>query len=71
MTTRLEQAFGEARKLDPQAQDVLASIIIDEMLAERKWDEAFAKTQDQLEGLADEALVEAKNGKVKPLSFGG
>lgn len=70
MTALLEKAFGEARKLDPQAQDMLASVIIDEMLAEREWDDAFARTQSQLERLADEALAESKNGGAKPLSFG-
>jgi hypothetical protein len=56
MTMLLEKAFSEAQKLDAHDQDVLASIIMEELLAERKWDETFASTQTQLEKLADEAL---------------
>ena len=69
MTMLLEKAFSEAQKLEARDQDMLASIIIEEMLAERKWDEAFARTQNQLEILADEALAESKGGKAKPLHF--
>ncbi len=69
MTLLLEKAFTEAQKLEAQDQDALASIILEEMLAERKWDQAFARTQEQLAALADEAHAERKNGKVKPLSF--
>jgi hypothetical protein len=69
MTMLLEKAFSEAQKLEARDQDVLASIIMEEMLAERNWDEAFARTQNQLETLADEALTETKSGKAKPLRF--
>ena len=61
----LEKAFSEAQKLEARDQDVLASIIMEEMLAERKWDEAFALTQNQLGTLADEALAELKSGKAE------
>ncbi len=69
MTMLLEKAFTEAQKLEAHDQDVLASIIMEEMLAERKWDDAFALTQNQLETLADEAIAELKSGKAKPLHF--
>ena len=65
----LEKAFSEAQKLDASGQDALASIIMEEMLAERKWDEAFARTQSQLSTLADEALAESRKGKAMPLNF--
>jgi len=69
MTMLLEKAFSEAQKLDARDQDVLASIIMEEMLAERKWDNAFVRSQNQLEKLADEALEDLRNGKTKPLAF--
>src|SRR5207244_1685472 len=56
MTMLLEKAFGEAQKLDPPDQDALAAIIMEEMLAEHKWEDAFARSQDKLSFLADEAL---------------
>ena len=69
MTHLLEKAFTEIQKLPDHDQDVIASLILEEMLAERKWDEAFAKSQDQLALLADEALTEYRQGKAKPLKL--
>ena len=69
MTMLLEKAFSEANKLGPENQDMLAAIIMEELLAERKWDEAFARSQDKLALLADEALKETHEGKAKPLAF--
>ena len=69
MTMLLEKAFGEAQKLNAPDQDALAGIIMEEMLAERRWEEAFARSQDKLLLLADEALKEKHDGKAKPLAF--
>jgi hypothetical protein len=65
----LEKAFSEAKKLGNREQDTLAAIIMEEMLAERKWEDTFNRTQDQLSSLADEALKETHEGKARPLSF--
>ncbi len=69
MTQLLERAIGEANKLPERDQDALAALILEEMIAERKWSEAFAKSQDQLERLADEALQELHQGLATPLKF--
>jgi methylase of polypeptide subunit release factors len=69
MTQLLEQAMTEVQKLPEHEQNVIASLIFEEMLDERKWDEAFANSQDQLSKLADEALSETKQGKSTPLQF--
>ena len=58
MTQLLEQAFSEASKLPDLQQNILARWIIDELLAEKKWDVLFAETEDELSALADEALNE-------------
>ncbi len=65
----LEKAFSEAQKLDPKDQDALASIIMEEIIAEKKWEHAFSASQDKLEALADEALDEKRQGRTKPLTF--
>lgn len=67
MTELLEKAFAEASKLPQEAQDILARMLLDDLLAEEKWAEAFAKSQDKLALLADEALAEHRNGKTKAL----
>jgi hypothetical protein len=58
MTELLEKAFAEAAKLPREAQDMLAKMLLDDLAAEEKWDETFAKSQDKLALLADEALAE-------------
>jgi len=67
MTELLEQAFAEASKLPQEAQDMLARRLLDELAAEEKWDDAFAKSQDELARLAGEALDEYQSGKTKSL----
>jgi hypothetical protein len=67
MTRVLEAALVEVAKLPPHEQDVLATLLLDEMKSEQRWTESFAKSQQMLKGLADEALAEFRAGKVKPL----
>jgi hypothetical protein len=67
MTELLEKAFAEAAKLPQEAQDMLARMLLDDLAAEEKWDDAFAKSQDKLALLADEALAEYRDGKTKAL----
>ena len=67
MTELLEKAFAEASKLPQEAQDMLAKMLLDDLIAEEKWDETFANSQDKLARLADEALVEYQQGKTKKL----
>ena len=67
MTELLEKAFAEASKLPQEAQDMLAKMLLDDLAAEEKWDETFAKSQDKLALLADEALAEYQDGKTKKL----
>ena len=67
MTELLERAFAEASKLPQEVQDMLAKMLLADLAAEEKWDETFAKSQDKLALLADEALTEYQNGKTKNL----
>ena len=67
MTKLLEKAFAEASKLPSTEQDAVAALILEEMASERRWAEAFAKSQDKLAALADEALAEDDRGETEPL----
>ncbi|HET6401874.1 MAG TPA: hypothetical protein VFH95_10795 [Candidatus Kapabacteria bacterium] len=69
MTQLLQTAISEVQKLPEREQNVLAALILEEMIDERKWDAAFSKSQDQLEQLAAEALEELHSGKATPLEF--
>jgi len=48
MTKLLERAFTEASKLPDSEQDVFARWILEELAAEKRWDTAFANSQDLL-----------------------
>jgi hypothetical protein len=69
MTALLEKVFEEVSKLPESEQDEIASIILEEIISERRWDEAFAKSQDKLSKLADEALEEFEFGRTKKMGF--
>lgn len=69
MTTQLlERAFAEAAKLPVREQDALATFVMEEIEAEKKWDDAFADSQDVLAQIAEQALVEHKKGETQPLN---
>lgn len=67
MTQLLEKAFEEASKQPELQQNMLARWILEELIAEQKWDSLFAESEDLLADLADEALVEYHAGKTEIL----
>ena len=67
MTDLLEKALNEVKKLPPSEQDAVTAILLQELAAEQRWAESFAKSQDALEKMAEEALVEYRAGLTKPL----
>jgi hypothetical protein len=70
MTTQLlERAFAEAAKLPDHDQDALAALVMEELESEKKWDEAFANSQDILAQMAEQALAEHKRGETRPLDM--
>jgi len=67
MTKLLEKAFEEAIKLPKREQDKLAKWLLSELESERRWDDTFERSADQLTQLAEEALREHRKGRTKPL----
>ncbi len=67
MTELLKKAFEAASKLPPETQDAIAARILMELEDERRWDEAFARSQDKLAQMADEAVAESEAKKTLPL----
>lgn len=67
MTELLEKAFTEAARLPLATQNMIAEKLLEDINAEAKWDDSFADSQDELSGLADEAVADFQNGKTKPL----
>lgn len=67
MTKLLETAFNKAKSLSDKEQDVIATLILEEINEEIKWDISFAKSQNILELLASEAMAEDYAKKTEPL----
>jgi hypothetical protein len=69
MTQLLEKALAEVQKLPDSDQDAIAAMILDELADERRWDEAFARSQDQLGRLADRVRRDISTGRVRNLGI--
>ena len=65
MTPLLEQALAEVQKLPEPEQDVIATLILDELADERCWDEAFARSQEPLTRLAMKVREDIRAGRVR------
>ena len=70
MTQLLEKAFEKASELPEEEQDAFAGFILEELESERRWEQAFSQSQDELERLADEALEEHDAGNSEKLDRG-
>lgn len=71
MTQLLEKAIREISRLPVSEQNTIASIILDELLDEKEWDTAFAKSQDKLSKLAEKVRSDIREGRIKKMGFGG
>jgi hypothetical protein len=69
MTQLLEQALTEVKKLPEPEQDAIASLILDELADERRWQESFACSQEQLASLTAKVRDDIQSGQVKSGGF--
>ena len=67
MTNLLKEAFNRASKLPPEEQDAFARVLLAELESEARWADAFARSQDAMAKLADEALEEFLAGETELL----
>ncbi len=65
MTELLQQALDELEGLTPVEQDAIAALILDELRDEKRWDETFARSQEKLARLAQQAREAAGAGRVQ------
>lgn len=63
----LQQALSELTKLPEAEQDAVGAWILAELESERRWDDLFARSQDLLAEMADEAIREDEAGLTEPL----
>jgi hypothetical protein len=69
VTKLLKQALAEVEKLPAPEQDAIASLILDEVVDEQRWDEAFAQSQEQLGKLAEKVRADIRSGKVADMGI--
>jgi hypothetical protein len=67
MTELLERAIAKLKTLSASEQDALASMILEELEDERRWDRAFSSSPDALAKLAATAMAEYHAGKNQEL----
>lgn len=67
MTHMLKKAFEAASSLPPEEQDSFAALMLETLHSEQRWNDLFARSQDMLSKMADEALAEHRAGKTLPL----
>ena len=68
MTTLLESAFEKISNLPEIEQNIYAKSLIDEIESEKRWDSAFAESEELLSQMADSALEDMKQERTKPLT---
>ena len=69
MTQLLEKVLTEVYKLPPEKQDTIAALILEELDDERRWDAAFAESQDKLAQLVLKVRSDIKAGRIKKMGI--
>jgi hypothetical protein len=67
MTPLLERAIEKVQGLPEAEQDAIAALIMDELADEQRWDESFARSQEQLGNLAVKVRADIRAGRVKDI----
>ncbi len=67
MTELLEHAIAKLKTLPTNEQDAMATMILEELEDDRRWDESFARSPEMLAKLAAEAMVEHHAGRTQEL----
>lgn len=63
----LEKVIVETAKLPDEEQEAFAAFMLSELESERRWDELFARSQNLLAEMAEEARREYRAGLTQPL----
>jgi hypothetical protein len=67
MTPFLERAIEKVQELPAAEQDAIAAVILDELADEQRWEEAFARSQEQLGKLAAKVRADIHAGRIKDI----
>lgn len=70
MTALMHQVVQHLESLPDSQQDVVASMLLEELDGEMNWDATLANSQGLLANLATQALADHDNGSTLPGGFG-
>jgi hypothetical protein len=65
----MHQVVQHLESLPDSEQDIVASLLLEELEGEQKWDESLSGSQPQLALLAQEALADHAKGLTIPGGF--
>lgn len=69
MSSLLDQAVAEVRKLPDSEQEAIAAWLLDELKDEQRWEAAFARSGDKLKALAERADQQVRDGQFRTAGF--
>jgi hypothetical protein len=69
MNKTLEHAIAEVARLPDDEQETIAALILEEIAAERGWEDRFARSENKLAALARRAKAQHANGETSELAF--
>ena len=69
MTVLLEKAITKIYELPSDKQDAIASVILEEIDDDLRWDAAFASSQDKLAALAQKVRSDIRAGRGRELGI--
>ncbi len=69
MSQLLDQAVAEARKLPDTEQDAIASLILEEIADDQRWDALLARTPSKLAALVARADEQVRTGHCQTAGF--
>ena len=65
----LEKVIEETAKLPEAEKEAFAAFMLAELESEHRWDDLFARSQDVLARMAEEARQEYRTGRTEPLDL--
>lgn len=71
MTALMHQVVQHLESLPDSQQDVLASLLLEELDGEARWDDTLDASQTLLAALGNQALTDHSNGATVPGGFDG
>ena len=69
MTALLDQAVAALAQLPAEEQDRIATLILEEVTDDARWEEAFAQSSDALSRIAARVRQDRRTGKARVQGF--